>query len=121
MKKYFIILLFLSIYIINIELIFAKTYLPNTNFSYSAWIPYWARWQGVDELYATVDNSGNMIYNSNFSSTSSNAGIFLNNDIKNKIINIDKLDIISPFTFEVDNTGAFQDKGKMNEDAFLLL
>ena len=121
MKKYFIILLFLSIYIINIELIFARTYLPNTNFSYSAWIPYWARWQGVDELYATADNSGNMIYNSNFSSTSSNAGIFLNNDIKNKIINIDKLDIISPFTFEVDNTGAFQDKGKMNEDAFASL
>lgn len=91
------------------------SYLPNTTFSYSAWVPYWARWTGVDELYASITTNGAMVYNSNFFATTSGAGFHL---ATNTPMNLDKIDIISPFTFEVNETGAFQDKGKMSEDAF---
>ena len=74
MKKYFILLSLLSLLTFGISVTSATTipsYLPNTTFSYSAWIPYWSRWTGVDELYASTTANGTMIYNSNFFATSS--------------------------------------------------
>ena len=123
MKKTFLISLFLILSFFISKNSFATTvkstnkipsYLPNTSFSYSVWVPYWARWGGVDELLASSTLSG-IIYNSNFTSTSANAGFYSATDTK---MNLDKVNILSPFTFEVDSTGAFLDKGKMNEDAF---
>ena len=107
------------IYFQNINKAEAKTpnYLPNKNFTYSAWIPYWARWGGVDELFASTTVNG-LINNSNFSATNTSVSFFGSTTSK---MNIDKLDIISPFTFEVDSTGAFKDKGKMDQDAFASL
>lgn len=117
----FLLLLISIVYILQSNTSFAATkipsYLPNTSFSYSAWVPYWARWGGVDELLASSTN-GIMNYNSNFTATAANSGFYSATNTK---MNLDKLNIISPFTFEVDSTGAFLDKGKMNEDAFASL
>lgn len=112
----FLILVFFSFFVFTHNSLAATkipSYLPNTTFSYSAWVPYWARWGGVDELLASSTT-----YNSNFSSNT-NIGSFYG--ATNTKMNLDKLNIISPFTFEVDNTGAFLDKGKMSEDAFASL
>ena len=117
MKKIFLTFFIFCVLLLNTQNSFAVSkpkYLPNTNFSYSAWIPYWARWGGTDELLATTSTNG-LIYNSNYNSTSSISNFFGATSSK---MNIDKLDIISPFTFEVDATGAFLDKGKLSEDAF---
>ncbi len=115
-------LFFLGLLLLNLSILGTNAaklpYLPNTDFSYSVWVPYWARWAGVDELYANITSNGAMIYNSNFAATTSNAGFY---SATNTLMNLDKMDIVSPFTFEVDETGAFQDKGKMNEDAFASL
>jgi spore germination protein YaaH len=117
MKKKFLIFFIFAILFLEIHVSLAITkpkYLPNANFSYSVWIPYWARWGGVDELLATNTSNG-LVYNSNFNSNNTNSSFFGATTSK---MNIDKIDIISPFTFEVDGTGAFLDKGKMNQDAF---
>lgn len=117
MKKIFLTFFVFGILFLNTQDSFAFTkpkYLPNTNFSYSVWVPYWARWGGVDELLAATSSNG-LIYNSNYNSTTSISSFFGATTSK---MNIDKIDIISPFTFEVDSTGAFLDKGKMGEDAF---
>lgn len=121
MKKLFInfsLLFFISLFFLNdkaVAVIKTPSYLPKNTFTYSAWIPYWARWGGTDELLAHTDLN-NTLYNSNFSATDTVSRFF---GATSSIMNIDKLDIISPFTFEVDYTGAFLDKGKMNQDAFL--
>ena len=117
--KFTFLLLFISIFINNTSLALIKkpTYLPKNDFTYSAWIPYWERWGGTDELLS-LSNSNTTIYNSNFTATNT-ASVFFG--ATSSIMNLDKLDIISPFTFEVDSTGAFLDKGKMSEDAFASL
>ena len=112
---FFIILVSLG----NFSFVKAKTpsYLPKNAFTYSAWVPYWARWGGTDELLAsTIKN--NTTYNSNFTATNTTSTFFVATTSK---MNLDKLDIVSPFTFEVDSTGAFKDKGKMDQDAFASL
>lgn len=124
MKKYLILLSIFSLLILTTlnskaatKKIKIPSYLPNTTFSYSVWIPYWARWGGTDEILGLMTENG-MKYNSNFTSTSLNAGFYSATDTK---MNLDKVDIISPFTFEVNETGAFLDKGKMSEDTFASL
>ena len=57
-------------------------------------------------------------YNSNFTATNTTSTFFVATTSK---MNLDKLDIVSPFTFEVDSTGSFKDKGKMDQDAFASL
>lgn len=115
-SKFSILLFTITISFSNISFVEAKisTYLPKNTFTYSAWIPYWARWGGTDELLASTTPSG-LLYNSNFAATGTISTFFGATSSK---MNIDKLDIVSPFTFEVDSTGAFQDKGKMDQDAF---
>ncbi|MEI6352588.1 MAG: glycosyl hydrolase family 18 protein [Candidatus Nomurabacteria bacterium] len=114
MKKYFFILFLLILQISFINNSLAANYLPKTSFSYSVWIPYWARWGGTDELLASSTISG-ISYNSNFNSTTSVSNFYGSTSSK---MNLDKLDIISPFTFNVDSTGAFLDKGNLNNDTF---
>lgn len=109
----------ISIFFNNLNTVEAKipSYLPNKSFTYSAWIPYWARWGGTDELLASSTPNG-LLYNSNFTATGTISTFFGATSSK---MNIDKLDIVSPFTFEVDSTGAFKDKGKMDQEAFASL
>ncbi len=117
LKSYFFIfiifILFSNIYIIKAK---TQSYLPKNTFTYSAWIPYWARWGGTDELLAS-STPGGLLYNSNFAATNTVSTFWGATTSK---MNIDNLDLVSPFTFEVDKTGAFLDKGKMDQDAFAL-
>lgn len=113
-------LLFITIILFgSFSFVEAKTpdYLPKSTFTYSGWVPYWARWGGTDELLAST-TLNNTVYNSNFTATNTISAFFGATTSK---MNIDKLDIVSPFTFEVDATGAFKDKGKMDQDAFAAL
>lgn len=117
--KFSILLFIITISFSNISFVEAKTpiYLPKNTFTYSAWIPYWSRWGGTDELLASPIPNG-LLYNSNFTATNTLSTFFGATSTK---MNIDKLDIISPFTFEVDPTGAFIDKGHLDQDAFASL